>query len=201
MWLGLLAGVIGIVGYIPYIKDILKGTTKPHRASWVIWLLEYAALFAAQVGAGAKESLWLIGLQLIGVLVICSLSFRYGAGNFDTQSKIIMVCVCATLILWYVSRSTDLTILLLIAVEAVGVALTARKVYQQPGSETLVMWVLICVAGVLGIGAVGLNAAAILYAYPIALVLMGASVIAASWLGANRASSKQAAQLPETSDA
>jgi hypothetical protein len=197
MLLGLLAGIIGIAGYIPYIRDILKGTTqpddilkgttKPDKASWLIWTLEYAALFAAQLSAGAKDSLWLIGLQLVGVIVICGLSFTYGTGKFDRQSVLILAAVCASLLVWYFSRSASLTILLLITVEAVGVALTARKVYRQPGSETLIMWALIAVAGVLGVAAVGLRAEWILYVYPVALVLMGLSVIAASRLGAQQA--------------
>jgi hypothetical protein len=183
MILGLLAGVIGVAGYIPYIRDILKGTTKPDRASWFIWLLEYTALFAAQVSAGATDSLWLIGLQLVGVVAIALLACKYGVGALDRQSVIILSCVCATLVLWYFSRNANLTILLLVAVESVGVVLTTRKVYRQPGSETLLLWVLIAVAGVLGIAAVGMRAAAILYVYPVALVLMGLSVIVASWLG------------------
>lgn len=194
MFLGLLAGILGVAGYVPYIRDILKGTTKPDRASWLIWLLEYAALFVAQVNAGAKDSLWLIGLQLVGVIVICCLAYRYGVGSFDRQSKIILACVCATLALWFFTKNASLTILLLLAVEAVGVILTARKVYKQPGSETLVMWALISVAGILGIAAVGTKAAAILYVYPAALVLMGLAVIAASWLGGKRLAKEEAYQ-------
>jgi len=186
MFFGVLAGVIGIAGYIPYIRDILKGTTKPERASWLIWLLEYTALFVAQVNAGAKESLWLIGLQLLGVTSICTLSYRYGTGNFNKQSKIILACVCATLLLWYFTNSTGLAILLLLAVEAAGVALTVRKVYKQPGSETLTMWILAAVGGLLGVAAVGVHANRLLYIYPVALMFMGASVVAASWLGARQ---------------
>lgn len=184
--LGLLAGVIGIVGYIPYIRDILKGSTKPDRASWVIWTLEYAALFGAQLSVGAVESLWIIGLQLLGVVVICALSYRHGVGGFDKKNTVILLSVCAVLLLWYFTRSADLTIILLIAVEAVGVALTMRKVYLQPGSETLTMWVLIATAGVIGIAAVGGGANAILYVYPAALIVMGLGVIGASKLGERR---------------
>lgn len=184
--LGLLAGVIGIVGYIPYIRDILKGSTKPDRASWVIWTLEYAALFGAQLSAGAVESLWIIGLQLLGVVIICVLSYRYGVGGFDKKNTVILLSVCAVLLLWYFTRSADLTIILLIAVEVVGVALTMRKVYLQPGSETLTMWVLIAVAGIIGVAAVGGGANAILYVYPVALIVMGLGVIGASKLGERR---------------
>jgi hypothetical protein len=197
MILGLLAGIVGIAGYVPYIRDILRGTTKPERASWFIWLLEYTALFGAQLSVGAEDSLWLIGLQLLGVMIICVLAYHYGVGGFDKQSIFILMGVCATLVLWYFIRSASLTILLLITVEATGVILTACKVYKQPGSETLVLWALVAVAGVLGIAAVGIGATGILYVYPVALVLMGLSVIAASWLGARRVQYMRNEMLPE----
>lgn len=193
--LGLLAGIIGVIGYAPYIRDILRGSTKPDRASWLIWTLEYAALFGAQLGVGAAESLWLVGLQLLGVVTICTLSYRYGVGGFDKKNTLVLVSVCVVLGIWYLTRSADLTIILLIAVEAVGVALTMRKVYKQPGSETLVMWALIAVAGVIGIAAVGASAAAILYVYPVALIAMGLGVIGASKLGQRRSNSEPTLEL------
>lgn len=186
--LGIIAGVIGVIGYVPYIRDILKGTTKPDRASWLIWLLEYAALFCAQLSVGTAGSLWLIGLQLFAVIVINMLSFRYGTGGFTKKNSLVLVSVCAVLAAWYFIRSADLTIILLITVEAAGVALTMRKVYRQPGSETLIMWALIALAGIIGVLAVGKGAALILYAYPVALIAMGLGVIGASWRGSKRTS-------------
>ncbi len=186
VFLGLLAGIVGIAGYIPYVRDILRNSTRPDRASWLIWLLEYTALFIAQFNVGAKESLWLIGLQLLGVFCIWVLSFRYGVGAFDRRSKLLLLAVGTVLLIWYLSHSAATAILLLLAVEMTGVALTSRKVYKQPGSETLAMWILVSVAGAIGIAAVGPDADAILYVYPAALVMMGLGVVLASHIGARR---------------
>jgi hypothetical protein len=186
MFLGLLAGIVGIIGYVPYIRDILNGSTRPDRASWLIWLLEYGALFIAQLNAGASESLWLIGLQLIGVLSISVLSYKYGVGGFDRRNVLLLLAVCAIFIVWYFSHSPVLTILLLLVIELCGTVLTALKVYEQPSSETLTMWALDAVAGIIGVAAVGANKAIILYVYPTALAMMGLSIIFASWAGARR---------------
>lgn len=186
MLLGIVAGIVGVVGYIPYIWDIIRRKTKPDRASWLIWLIEYIALFVAQVRVGADNSLWLIGLQLIGVAAIALLSIRFGIGTLDRKSALLLAGVCATLVLWHFSDSATLAILLLLFVESIGVFLTARKVYRHPGSETISFWILISVAGALGVCAVGLHGAAILYAYPVALIGMGITVITASYWGARR---------------
>ena len=34
---GVLAGVVGVVDTVPYVRDILRGTTRPHRGTWFIW--------------------------------------------------------------------------------------------------------------------------------------------------------------------
>ena len=35
--LGVLAAVVGIADTIPYVRDTLRGSTRPHRATWLIW--------------------------------------------------------------------------------------------------------------------------------------------------------------------
>ena len=34
--LGVLAGLAGIGDTIPYVRDIVRGTTRPHRGTWLI---------------------------------------------------------------------------------------------------------------------------------------------------------------------
>jgi hypothetical protein len=184
---GLLAGVIGVVGYLPYIRDILKRTTKPDRASWLIWALEYTVLFFAQFAKGATDSLWLVGLQLVGVLVVCALSFQLGVGSIDRRKAVLLAGVCLALAVWYFTKDAAIAIYISLAVEASGVALTAHKVYKQPGSETLTMWWLVGAAGILGIPAVGRTTSAVLLVYPISLIIMSGSVIGSALLGARKA--------------
>ena len=35
--LGVLAGVVGVADTIPYVRDTLRGVTRPHRGTWLIW--------------------------------------------------------------------------------------------------------------------------------------------------------------------
>src|SRR5262249_23983139 len=35
--LGLLAGALGIFDTLPYIRDTVRGATRPHRGTWLIW--------------------------------------------------------------------------------------------------------------------------------------------------------------------
>lgn len=193
--IGLVAGVVGLAGYAPYVRDILAGKTQPERTSWLIWTLEYAVLCAAQLAKGAGPALWLAGLQFVGVIIVYALSFKYGTGRMDRRNAVLLVCICAALSLWFFSSDATLTIWTLIAVEAAGGILTAIKVYRDPGSETLTMWVLLAVAGGLGVFAIAPGNAAILYLYPIFLVGMGGAIVGASKMGQRRASTDNSVYL------
>ncbi|HKX24052.1 MAG TPA: hypothetical protein VJM46_02345 [Candidatus Saccharimonadales bacterium] len=187
--IGLVAGVVGLAGYAPYVRDILAGKTQPERTSWLIWTLEYAVLCAAQLAKGAGPALWLAGLQFVGVIIVYALSFKYGTGRMDRRNAVLLVCVCLALSAWFFSSDATLTIWILIIVEAVAGVLTAIKVYRDPGSETLTMWVLLAVAGGLGVFAIAPGNAAILYLYPIFLVGMGGAIVGVSKMGSRQKTS------------
>jgi hypothetical protein len=180
--LGIIAGVVGVLAYIPYVRDILKRTTKPERASWIIWSLEYAALFAAQAAKGATDSLWLIGLQLLGVLVIAALSIRYGFGGFGKGKIVLLGCAILALIAWHFTNNASLAIIILVGIEMAAIVPTLIKTYRNPETETLSTWAIIGVAGLLALPAVA-SSELILYLYPASLVVINFGVVVAAKLG------------------
>lgn len=184
--IGLTSGVVGLIGYVPYVRDILKHQTKPERTSWLIWTLEYTVLCAAQLAKGAGPAIWLAGLQLAGVIVVYCLSLKFGVGRIDRRNKILLACTCGALGAWFITSNAAAAICILIAVEGSGVALTTLKVYRQPDSETLTMWLLLSIAGAVGIFAIPTGSDFALYIYPVFLTCVGLVVTCASRLGARK---------------
>ena len=68
---------------MPLIHGILNGTAMEHRMSWLIWAAVAALLFSSQFAKGARASLWLVGGELAGCLVVFVLSLRHGTGKLD----------------------------------------------------------------------------------------------------------------------
>jgi hypothetical protein len=85
---------------------------------------------------------------------------------------ILLTCVVMALIWWWLASSAVVAILLLIAIENSAVVATVFKVWKEPRSENLAMWSAACAAGLLGVIALGTDAAAIWYAYPASLAFM-----------------------------
>jgi len=51
--LGTVAVVMALYSYVPYIKDIFAGKTKPHAFTWLIWgLLTSIAFFGQMADRG-----------------------------------------------------------------------------------------------------------------------------------------------------
>lgn len=180
--LGLLSGTLSAICYVPYIADILKGKTKPERASWLIWgVLGYIAFFS-QLAKGATDSLWLTGIQSVGISIIFLLSLKYGVGGLTGKDIFALIAAAAGLALWFLTKEAAVALFIIIGIDAIGGFLTILKAYRYPSSETLVTWVLAGLSGILATFAVG-NLNWILLTYPFYTFLLNSLVILAIILG------------------
>jgi hypothetical protein len=68
---GLLAGLTGLAGYIPYLRDAWRRTSDPDPAAWLIWTVEYSVLLAVQAAQHPPwAALCLAALQLAGTAAV-----------------------------------------------------------------------------------------------------------------------------------
>lgn len=178
---GIIAGIISLAAYPPYIRDMLKGTTKPERATWLIWTALSGIALAGQIGAHARWSLIMTLAQTLGVTVIFLLSLKLGIGGLHRRDVTSLIVAAVGLVLWALTNQPIIAILLVIVVDAAGAWLTVYKAYQDPGSETIVTWWLDAISNLLGVLAVGsLNIT--LLSYPAYLLLANGAVVAAIYL-------------------
>lgn len=182
LFIGYLSGFVNIFGFIPYVRDIFKGTTRPERISWFIWLILGFIAFASQFAEGARASLWMPAIQTIGVAYIFLLSLTKGEGGFKKLDIVALIVTVVGLILWYVTQEAAWALFFVILVDAAGMSLTTIKCYKDPGSETLAGWVFYAISGLLATISVGsLNG--ILLAYPVYIFLANLSAVLAILAG------------------
>lgn len=180
--IGIAAGIIIISGYIPYIRDVIKRTTYPERASWLIWDVLTAIAFFSQFAKGASASLWLPGLEVCGLTAVLLLSLKFGKGGFSKKDILALIGAGIGLVLWYFTKEPAIALYIIIGIDTIGTVLVFEKAYKDPESETMSTWILVAIAGIMSTIAVG-EFNIILLSYPIYIFLANAAIVLAMVLG------------------
>ena len=173
--LGYSSGILMMVSSVPYIRDIVKGKTKPERATWFIWSVVMMIAFFAQVASGGTFSTLLTVGDTIVVIVIFILSIKHGMAGWMMRDKMALVGAGISLILWYFTKNPAIALFIVIFIDFLGGLLTIVKSYENPESETMLTWFFSSIAGFLGILAVG-EMNFILLAFPIYICLINLAI-------------------------
>ncbi|MBP9853060.1 MAG: hypothetical protein QG629_24 [Patescibacteria group bacterium] len=149
--LGIAAALLNILGTIPYIRDILRGKTKPERMTWWIWAMLMGVILAAQISEGASWAIIWTATTVVLMVAIGVLSIRYGYGRMERRDYIALLLAVTGVILWKITENALVAVMLVVAVDAVAAWLTAVKTWRAPQTETLVSWVASTAAAALNI--------------------------------------------------
>jgi hypothetical protein len=153
--LGVLAGVVGILDTIPYIRDTVRGRTRPHRGTWLIWGALAIVVTLSQLADGASWSLVMSAAQAVLTGAIFLLSIRREEGGLSRTDVIMVALAGAGVAGWIVADEPAIATLCVVAADLVGAAMMVPKTYREPGSETLSTFALASLSGALAAGAVG----------------------------------------------
>jgi len=152
---GILAGVLQALFYVPYIRDVLAGTTRPHRGSWGIWLTLSVIVLASQRADGGRWSLLVVVAQLVGAVVILLLAVRRGVGGASRLDLALLAVAGAGVAGWFLAGDPTIATVCVVMADCVAVVMMLPKTYADPYSETLSAFAFSVVSGVLAMVAVG----------------------------------------------
>lgn len=173
--IGIVAGILAIGGYIPYIISILRNKTQPNKATWFIWTIVGGLLAVSYFAEGDRSSIWLPFGYFIGPLLVAILSFRYGYSAWSTFDKVCIVIAILSLIPWYFSKNATFTLLINVMIDLAGALPTVIKSYHEPETEDLTAWIIFFIANTLQLFAISeWNIAA---TYPIYLFFLAGSIV------------------------
>ena len=182
---GVLAGLTGLAGYIPYLRDAWRRTTAPDPAAWLIWTVEYSVLLAAQAAQHPPwAALSLAALQLVGTAAVLAVLAARGGWRFGTGRWILLGGAVAVMAGWPFAHAPGTAMCLVLTVEGAAMVLVMVGAYRHPASETPLTWQAFILAGLFDLPALGSHAPRLLYVYPAFFVVMGAGVLIAAALGA-----------------
>lgn len=161
--LGIAAGLVGIADTLPYVRDILRGSTRPHRGTWLIWGSLAIVVCLSQRADGASWSLVMAATQAVLTTLIFLLALRRGMGGLSARELVMIAIAAGGVVGWIAADEPIVATACVVAADVIGAAMMVPKTYRDPESETLVTFALASVAGALAAGAVG--------AYDVSLLL------------------------------
>ena len=140
--LGVIASIVGFVGYVPYFRDMVLARTRPHGFSWFVWRLLTGIAFFAQVAKGGGAGAWVTGFSAIVCLCIAGLAFFYGERQITKADWFSFGGALLGLVLWQLTNDPLLAIVLITITDALAFAPTFRKAYYKPDEETASTFIL-----------------------------------------------------------
>ncbi len=137
-YLVLVGAAVSLFGTSVYIRDILRGHTKPNLVSWVLWAVAPMIAAVAAFSAGVRWAIlptFMVGFGPILVVIIALLKrnavwqptrFDYVCGGFSL----------AALVLWLITSQPAVAITLAIISDGLAALPTLRKSWQFPETES-----------------------------------------------------------------
>src|SRR3989338_6481567 len=172
---GVVAGIISFGAYIVYIISILKGETKPSRATWWILTIVGSVTGISYYFSGAVDTIWVPVADVFGIFIVAILSIKYGEGGLNPFDITCFFVSMTGLVLWYIFKSPVIALILNLSMDFVGMLPTIKKSYLEPTGESGFSWLLTFIGNVLNFGAIG-SATFGLLIYPIYMSITSGSV-------------------------
>ena len=139
--LGLVAGIIALLAYVVYVVSIIRGKTKPNRATWWIWAFMGLVVGISYYASGAVNTIWVPFVEFIGPLSIALLSIKYGEGGLDNKTD--LVCLFGaifSILLWIVFNNPVVALVTNLVVDSFAIIPTIKKSYLRPEGESFWGW-------------------------------------------------------------
>lgn len=150
--LGVLAGLIQIASAVPYIRDMLRGTTRPNAVSYILWSILTIIGIAAQVSAGASWSVFIPIAVAINAVIILTLSLiGYGYTKYGWLDWTCLGIGVVAIAGWQITGNPVVALMFVIFASAMAGIPTIFKTYREPMSEHAFAWFLVIIASILAI--------------------------------------------------
>ena len=180
--LGIIAVIIGLLGYVFYIRGIIKGEVKPHAFTWSVWGVLTSIAFIAQVVEGGGPGAWVTGVTALMSFVFALIGLGASSRAYIVKSDwIFFISALITIPIWLLTGNPLWSVIIITVIDVVAFAPTFRKAFKHPNTENIWTYLLSGIKFIFGIWALeSFTLTTVLY--PASLIVAnGAFVIMVLW--------------------
>jgi len=149
--LSILGIAFGGARYIIYLRDMFRGTAKPHPFSWFVWGLMAAIVFFAQLSEGAGAGAWITGLVGAACLGISVLALYKGEKGITKSDWVCLLASIIGVVLWRLTSEPLLAVVIIVIADAIAYIPTYRKAFYKPHEEPAYTYFLAAMRSVFGV--------------------------------------------------
>ena len=134
-FLSIIGPLIAAIGFLPYLKETIKGEVRPRVASWATWSLVTGIATIASLSQHAYTSAFLTGVATVIELSILIMALRKGEYNYNwidgTSQAISLIGIVA----WLTTANAAWAIIFNIIADFFGAVPTLYHSWLSPHDE------------------------------------------------------------------
>ncbi|MBX4187487.1 MAG: hypothetical protein KW802_04560 [Candidatus Doudnabacteria bacterium] len=179
-YLVLLGVVVQLYGVFSYIKDTLRGKTKPNKVTWFLWSIAPLIASAAALSSGVRWAVIPVFMSGFGPLLVFIGSFfnKNAYWKLGTLDYICGFFSLLALFLWWFTKEPAIAIIFAILSDGIAAVPTIIKAWSHPETETAAPYATGMFNALTGFAAISVwNFSQ--YAFPIYLLLANGSLLLA----------------------
>lgn len=173
------AALVTIGAIIPYLRDIMRGTTKPNIVSWLTWTLLTGIATAAEINAHEYRSAVFTGVAGLGTALVVMFGLRKGFVKYTRFDITCQIAAVVGIVLWQLFDSPIIAVVSSVTIDFIGALPTIRHSWLRPQEETWQAFAFAGIGGFLALfGLTAYNVTSLTYAvYIVVINIVLASVI------------------------
>lgn len=137
-----LSSILTVASAIPYMIEIVRGSTKPRVVSWLTWSTLTAIASAAALVDGQYPTAILLLFATLETLLIVMLGWKHGDKKIGRFDAICLMVAMIGVLLWQIFNSPAIAVIATVSIDLIGGLPTMIHAWKKPYEETWLTFLL-----------------------------------------------------------
>lgn len=138
--IAVVASLLAIIGNVPYLKDVMRGTVRPHPYTWFVWSIVSLTIFFGQLAKGAGIGSLPTAASEIFTVIIFLFSLRYGFKEIRKIDTLFLGIALAGIIPWALTKDPTISVIVAVSIDLAAFVPTIRKTWRSPDTESPLLY-------------------------------------------------------------